>query len=181
MLCFILLNADCVEILYSDNFKNGTERFTVLLSFLLSSMLVPGLLLSTMILIPKSKRGQKCSFDNYRAIALSSLIRKILDTIILKEQRESLMTDSLQFGFKEMSSTITCTSLLIETIEYYTSNNSNCYLLLLDASKAFDRLEYMRLFTILRQHNMCPLVIRLIMNMYINQNMQVRWNSSIII
>ena len=137
-----------------------------------------GLLLSTMIPIPKSKRGQKCSSDNYRAIALSSLIGKILDTIILKEQCESLMTDSLQFGFKEMSSTITCTSLLIETIEYCTSNNSNCYLLLLDASKAFDRLEYMRLFTILREHNMCPLVIRLIMNMYITQNMQVRWNSS---
>ena len=132
-----------------------------------------------MIPIPKSKRGQKCSSDNYRAFALSSLIGRLLDTIILKEQCESLMTDSLQFGFKEMSSTITCTSLLIETIEYYTSNNSNCYLLLLDASKAFDRLEYMRLFTILRQHNMCPLVIRLIMNMYINQNMQVRWNSSI--
>ena len=89
------------------------------------------------------------------------------------------MTDSLHFGFKEMSSPITCTSLLIETIEYYTSNNSNCYVLLLDASKAFDRLEYMRLFTILGHHNMCSLVIRLIMNMCINQNMQVRWNSSI--
>ena len=136
-----------------------------------------GLLLSTMI--PKSKRGQKCSSDNYRAIALNSLIGKIFDTIILKEQCKSLMTDSLQFRFKEMSSTITCTSLLIETIDYYSCNNSNCYLLLLDASKAFDRLEYMRLFTILRQHNMCPLVILLIMNMYINQNMQVRWNSSI--
>ena len=30
--------SDCVENLCSDNFKNGTERFTVLLSFLLSSM-----------------------------------------------------------------------------------------------------------------------------------------------
>ena len=44
------------------------ERFTVLLSFLLSSMLVhgvapAGLILSTMIPIPKSKRGQKCSSD----------------------------------------------------------------------------------------------------------------------
>ena len=34
--------SDCVENLYSDNFKNGTERFTVLLTFLLSSMLVHG-------------------------------------------------------------------------------------------------------------------------------------------
>ena len=38
-------------------------------------------LLSIMIPILKSKRGQKCSSDNYRAIALSSLIGKILDTI----------------------------------------------------------------------------------------------------
>ena len=74
--------SDCVENLYSANFKNGTERFTVLLSFLLSSMLVhcvapAGLLLSTMIPIPKSKRGQKCSSDNYREIALGSLIGNI--------------------------------------------------------------------------------------------------------
>ena len=55
--------SDCVENLYSDNFNNGTERFPVLLSYLLSSMLAhgvapAGLLLSTMISIPKSKRGQ---------------------------------------------------------------------------------------------------------------------------
>ena len=85
--------SDCVENLCSDNFKNGTERFTVLLSFLLWSMLVhgvapAGLLLSTMVPIPKSKRGQKCSSDNYRAIALSSLIGKILDTIILFDEND---------------------------------------------------------------------------------------------
>ena len=56
--------------------------------------------------------------------------------------------------------TITCLSLRTETIEYNTSNNSNCYLTLLDASKAFDRLKYTGLFTILRQHNMCLLAIR---------------------
>ena len=50
------------------------------------------LLLSTMLPFLKSKRGQKYSSDNYCAIALSSLIGKILNTIILKEQCESLMT-----------------------------------------------------------------------------------------
>ena len=40
-------------------------------------------------------------------------------------------------------------------------------MLLLNASKAFDRIEYVRLFTLLRLRNMCPLVLRLIMNMYI--------------
>ena len=56
----------------------------------------------------------------------------------MKEQHVSLITDDLQFGFKENSSTIICTQLLIETIKYYNSNNTDCFMLLLDASKAFD-------------------------------------------
>ena len=51
-------------------------------------------------------------------------------------------------------------------------------MLLLDASKAFDRIEYVRLFTLLRLRNMCPLVLRLIMNMYISQRMQVRFSTA---
>ena len=48
-------------------------------------------------------------------------------------------------------------------------------MLLLDASKAFDRIEYVRLFKLLRERNMCPIVLRLIIAMYISQMMQVRW------
>ena len=56
-------------------------------------------------------------------------------------------------------------------------HGSDCYLLLLDASKAFDRVEYIKLFRTLRDRKMCPVVLRLIMNMYINQSIQVKWNS----
>ena len=68
--------------------------------------------------------------------------------------------------------------MLKETIAYYNENNTDCYLLLLDASKAFDRVEYMKLFNTLRDRKMCPLVLRLLMNMYINQQIQVKWNST---
>ena len=95
----------------------------------------------------------------------------------MKEQYASLITDDLQFGFKENSSTIICTQLLIETIEYYNSNNTDCFMLLLDASKAFDRIEYSTLFSNLRNRNMCPVTLRLIMNMYISQKMQVRFSN----
>ena len=47
-------------------------------------------------------------------------------------------------------------------------------MLLLDASKAFDRIEYSTLFNNLRNRNMCPVTLRLIMNMYISQKMQVK-------
>ena len=39
------------------------------------------------------------------------------------------------------------------------------------------RVEYVKLFNTLRDRGMCPLVLRLIMNMYINQEIQVKWNS----
>ena len=49
-------------------------------------------------------------------------------------------------------------------------------MLLLDASKAFDQIEYSTLFNNLRNRNMCPVTLRLIMNMYISQKMQVRFS-----
>ena len=38
-----------------------------------------------------------------------------------------------------------------------------------DASKAFDRVEYENLFNTLRDRNICPIVLRIIINMYVNQ------------
>ena len=138
--------SDCIDGMLSDNFKNGTPRLNICISLLFTAMLVHGiapgaLLLSTLVPIPKNKRGNKSDSSNYRAIAISSLLGKIFDIIVLTEQCKSLETDNLQFGFKKHSSTVICTALLLETIEYYIENGSDCYLLLLDASKAFDRVE----------------------------------------
>ena len=120
-----------------------------------------GLLLSTMIPVPKDKRASKSDSNNYRAIAISSILGKIFDSIVMKEQYASLITDDLQFGFRENSSTIICTQLLIETIKYYNSNNTDCFVLLLDASKAFDRIAYSTLFNTLLCRNMCPVDLTL--------------------
>ena len=170
--------SDCKEQLLSDHFINGTVRFFTLISLLFTCMLThgvtpSGLLLSTMIPVPKNKRGSKSDSSNYRAIAIRSILGKNFDSIVIKEQHTSLVTDDLQFGFKENSSTIICTQLLTETIGYYNSNYTDCHMLLLDASKAFDRMEYASLFNHLRSRNMCPVVLRLIMNMYISQKRQI--------
>ena len=94
--------SDCTDHLVSDHFINGTDRLFTLISLLFTCMLSHGvsplgLLCSTMVPVPKDKRGSKS--DNYRAIAISSILGKLFDSIIIKEQHSSLITDDLQFRF----------------------------------------------------------------------------------
>ena len=56
--------------------------------------------LAVIIPIPKNKRASKCDYSNYRATAISSLLCKILDNIIFKDQYTYLSTDVLQFRIK---------------------------------------------------------------------------------
>ncbi|CAL4169380.1 unnamed protein product, partial [Meganyctiphanes norvegica] len=100
-----------------------------------------------------------------------------LDIIIQKQQSDALSTSELQFGFKEKSSTTMCTFMVLETIEYYKSRGSNVHVVLLDASKAFDRVNYIKLFDKLLSKGMCPLTVRLLLNMYTKQKLQVKWNN----
>ena len=72
-----------------------------------------------------------------------------------------------------------CTFMALETIEHYKSNGSNVHVLLLDASKAFDRVDYIKLFYKLLNRGMCPLTVRLLLNMYTKQKLQVKWNDFI--
>ena len=135
------------------------------------------MLLSTLVPIPKNPRKSGGDSDNYRAIALSSIIGKILDQIILCKNLDLLQSCDLQFGFKRKHSTTQCTFVIQEVIDYYTRNNTPVYLTLLDASKAFDRVEYTKLFGQLIQRKLCPCVIRLLIFMYTNQYLCTRWNS----
>ena len=110
------------------------------------------------------KSSLKCS-ENYRPIVISSLLGTVLYDFVF----------SYQFGFKPHSSTVLCSTLFIETIEHYVHNSRQpAYSLLLDASKAFDRVCYNELFTMLNERNVSPFVIRFMLFMYTNQSMRVK-------
>ena len=72
--------SDCIDEMLSDNLKYGTPIMNICISLLFAAMLVHGislggLLLSTLVLIPKNKRGNNSDPSNYRAIAISCFAR----------------------------------------------------------------------------------------------------------
>ena len=63
-------------------------------------------------------------------------------------------TTERQFGFKKKHSMVMGTGIVnINTVP-------NVNVIILDASKTFDRVHYILLFNILQNRNICPLIIR---------------------
>ena len=146
----------------SNHFKNGTKKLNVYFSLLLTAMLthnyVPfSMLTSTIIPIPKNRRKSLNDSDNYRAIALSSILGKLLDWVILLSCDKALSSNDSQFGFKPKHSTSQCTFVVKETVQYYLNGGSIVYSMLLDAIKAFDRVQFINIFRLL-----CPEVFALL-------------------
>ena len=99
-----------------------------------------------MIPIPKGSNKDTSDIKNYRGIALSSLLSKVFDSCIISLNSMVLRSDDLQFAHKKSCSTIQCVSMVTEVINYYRHNGSSVYMCILDASKAFDRVNLLTLF-----------------------------------
>ena len=97
--------------------------------------------------IPKNANGHISDSENYRGIALSSAIGKVLDIIIMNRYSNELMSSNLQFSFKPKHSTVMCTAAMRKIVSHYTSRSSRVYMCALDAIKAFDRSIFLNYFT----------------------------------
>ena len=89
-----------------------------------------------------------------------------------------LHTLDSQFSYKRGLGTELCVWTLKSIIGYYTSRGSPVYLCFLDASKAFDRVNYWKLFNKLLLRGAPKHLINLLIFWYTNQNFTVGWGSS---
>ena len=152
------------------------------LSMLLSAMLSHGhtpacINIGTIISIPKDSSGDICSSDNYRGIALSSSISKLMEVILIAKSGTSISSSNLQFAYKAKHGTSMCTLLLKETANYFINQDGGVYCALVDASKAFDRLRHDKLFGILMQRGVPAVIIRYLIDNYRRQKMLVKWGN----
>ena len=85
------------------------------------------LLVCTLVPIVKDNLGDLASSENYRAIAIGSLLLKLLDWVILLLEGEKLSVDQLQYGNQAISSTTICTWTISTVVEYYNARGRTIY------------------------------------------------------
>ena len=171
---------DGASSLSTDHFTNAGDDCLTHIALLFSAIVIHGAApdsfqLSTIVPIPKGRNLNISDSSNFRGIALSPVFGKVFDNIILQQYSDKLMSSELQFGFKAQSSTNMCSMVLKETIAYYNSHNSPIFCSFLDATKAFDRLHYCKLFKLLIKRKLPAHIIRLLINIYTNNFVQVAW------
>ena len=78
--------------------------------------------------------------DNYRPIALTSILSKLLELVILAELELSFVQHDLQFGFAQHRGTTEASLLISETVQWHQRRGSPVFVANLDARKFFDHI-----------------------------------------
>ena len=168
----------------SNCIKDSSAVLHVHLANMIRCFLVHGhvsekLLMATIIPLIKDKLGDGEASDNYRSIALSSVVLKIFDWIVLSLFNTTLDLDELQFSYQKNCSTTMCTWLVVESISHFTRNGSEVFSCFMDMKKAFDVVKHSLLFKKLVNRGMSPIFLRLLLYMYTNQTAKVKWNGTL--
>ena len=167
----------------SDCLINGPPELVSHLAHMIRSFILHGevpyfILVCTLLPLVKDNLGDITKSDNYRAIAASSQILKLLDIVILILEGEKLRCDEMQFGFQQKSSTTMCTWAVSAVIDHYNRQGSVVYGCAMDLSKAFDLVEWVTLFETLQARDVSPVLLRTLLYVYTTQSCDVKWNGA---
>ena len=134
-----------------------------------------GFMDTIVIPIVKDHKGDLSSVDNHRPIAITSIMSKMFEILILDRHHSVMETTSNQFGFKPKHGTDQSVFVLKQMIDFYKSNGSPLYLCYLDLSKAFDRVDHSLLFRKLLRRKLPAVVVRMLQNWYCTQSFRIQW------
>ena len=109
-------------------------------------------------IIPLFKKGSRNKSVNYRPVSLTSVICKLLETIIRDHMMDFLVKHKLinpsQHGFLKARSCLTNLLCFFEEITKWVDEGSPVDVIYLDFQKAFDKVPHQRLILKLKSHGM---------------------------
>ena len=101
----------------------------------------------------------KTNSSNFRPIMNSSNFLKIFENCLSPYLERHLVLNKRQFGFRAKTSCSSAHIILKEVIKKYTTQGSNVHCVMIDLSKAFDKVNHKLLIQILRSSSLpCSLV-----------------------
>ena len=87
------------------------------------------------------------------------------------------LNSDLQFGFKEKLGCSHAIFALRQCAEYFISRGSSMFMAALDAKKAFDRLNHVKLFHRMYDVGIPVCLIKLLINWYSKISVFIKWNN----
>ena len=169
--------------LYAEHLLHAHPILVVLLCLLYRDMIVHGYVpddfgVGTIVPIIKDKSSDTNDTGNYRGITLIPVISKLFELVLLEICTPLLCTDDLQFGFKKGLGCTNAIFLLQETVDYFLSRGSSLFVAALDFQKAFDRVNFYKLFTSLIKSGLPKSIICVLLNWYNKLTVSVKWKST---
>ena len=127
------------------------------------------------IVVPIFKKGRKNDPSNYRPVSLTSVLCRLLESILHKKITLHLLQNSLlssvQHGFLSGRSTATQQLSFMNELTKLHKNKTDCDAIYLDFSKAFDKISHHKLIHVLRHYKINRMVINWIQS-FLNQRSQ---------
>ena len=112
---------------------------------------------------PLFKKGSRNKPENYRSVSLTSVVGKLLETLIRDHMVEFLVKHKLintsQHGFLKARSCLTNLLCFLEEITKWVDDGSPVDVVYLDFQKAFDKVPHQRLLLKLKAHGIVNDVI----------------------
>uniref|UniRef100_A0ABM0LV55 RNA-directed DNA polymerase from mobile element jockey-like n=1 Tax=Saccoglossus kowalevskii TaxID=10224 RepID=A0ABM0LV55_SACKO len=170
--------------LCSEHIIFADQILCVLLALCFTAFFVHGHLpdyfMDTMIVpIVKDKTKDITRVNNYRPVAIVTVLSKLFELCILNRIEKFIETSDFQFGFKRKHSTEMCIFVVKEIVDFYKSHNSPVFACFMDATKAFDRVNHWKLFKKLLDRGMPVFIVRCLLHWYRGQTFCIRWASEI--
>ena len=133
--CLDINKTDGMDGVYAEHLKHCEKRIVPLLAMCITGVFVHGFLprsllsVVSVVLVPiiKDKCSKINSKDNYRPIALASIVSKKIENILLDRMSVTRSTMSNQFGYENKHGTDLCIYVLKEVTDRHRSLNGSMF------------------------------------------------------
>ena len=120
------------------------------------------------VIVPVVKDSRKSTADvnNYRSVTIISVMSKLFEMCVYKMISGHLKVSGKQYGFAKNGGCDKAIFAVQNVVNYYMKRHTNVYIVTLDASAAFDRVNVNALLSKLSDKNVPLEIIRVLLSWY---------------